>query len=226
MLVIGNGESRRDFDIDSITETKIGCNALLRDYEVRHLVCVDRKMVNEAIDVGYNKHSFIYTRKDWHKEFENIKNIKIVPDLPYVGSERCDEPIHWGSGPYAVLLACKLVSKLKDPEPVRLIGFDLYGTTEGKVNNIYKSTDNYDLEHKRAVDPRYWIYQISKVFEHHPTIRFEVYQVENWSIPKTWRKRNVSFDNIDNFCYTSKNSSLSEITCLKTKEQNRLLEKQ
>ena len=49
MLVIGNGESRKHIDVDAINDTKIGCNAILRDYLVEHLICVDRKMVREAI---------------------------------------------------------------------------------------------------------------------------------------------------------------------------------
>ena len=68
-LVIGNGESRRNIDIDSINMTKVGCNAILRDYKVDHLVCVDRKMVREAVNTGYQ--SLIYTRKDWVSEFQH-----------------------------------------------------------------------------------------------------------------------------------------------------------
>ena len=77
MLVIGNGESRADIDIDSIKDTKIGCNAILRDYFVEHLVCVDRKMVREAIEANYK--SNIYTRKDWIEEFKAY-GILTVPE--------------------------------------------------------------------------------------------------------------------------------------------------
>ena len=44
-----------------------------------------------------------------------------------------DEPFHWGSGPYAVLLATFLSKYIK------LIGFDLYGI-DGKLNNVYENT--------------------------------------------------------------------------------------
>ena len=37
MLVIGNGESRLQVDLDKIDICKIGCNAIRRDYEVDHL---------------------------------------------------------------------------------------------------------------------------------------------------------------------------------------------
>ena len=38
MFVIGNGESRRHINIDTLPEFKIGCNAICRDYFVDHLI--------------------------------------------------------------------------------------------------------------------------------------------------------------------------------------------
>ena len=39
--VIGNGESRKDFDIRKLNNqgATYGCNALMRDYNVQNLVC-------------------------------------------------------------------------------------------------------------------------------------------------------------------------------------------
>lgn len=209
MLVIGNGESRKNIDISNISDTKIGCNAIHRDFAVRHLVCVDRKMVREALQNDYNKHALIYTRQEWFSEFTDIKGMRLVPDLPYVGVERPDQPIHWGSGPYAILLAAQLISKLKYKDNIHMIGFDLYGTEDKTVNNMYKDTDHYDLSNKRAVDPRYWIYQISKVFELYPNITFTIYNKENWDLPKSWKKKNINLDNINNIHYNI-NSALGE----------------
>jgi hypothetical protein len=201
MLVIGNGESRSNIDLNKFNCQKIGCNAIHRDHAVRHIVCVDRKMVCEAIDKGVNSNSIIYTRQDWFLDFADQKNIKEVPVLPYVGNERVDSPINWGSGPYAVLLAAKLVSSLKYQDNVHMIGFDLYGTKDGKINNIYKDTKNYNLSIKKAVDPRYWIYQISKVFETFPNVKFFVYVENNWKIPDSWKLRNVHITNINCISY-------------------------
>ena len=120
MLVIGNGESRRDIDINSLDYTKIGCNAILRDAKVEHLVCVDKPMLREAVNSSYHKNSKVYTRKNLFVQHQLEKNIRMVPDLPYAGNERADDPIHWGSGPYAVLLAAKLAT-----DDVHLLGFDL-----------------------------------------------------------------------------------------------------
>ena len=189
MLVIGNGESRSNINIDSIEDTKVGCNAILRDFSVDHLVCVDRKMMREAITNKYQ--AKLYTRKDWFDEFKAYPNTNTVPDLPYKGTQRPDEPFHWGSGPYAVLVACNL------SDTINLLGFDLYSKNKN-VNNIYKDSKNYNSSDHHAIDPRYWIYQIGKLFEIYPTKKFKIYQETDWNLPEAWIKPNVSLDFISN----------------------------
>ena len=191
MLVIGNGESRKDIDLDKHIDTKIGCNAIHRDYRVDHLICVDRRMVKEAVEQGANEHALVYTREDWFGNYKQYKRIRTVPVLPYVGSDRWDEPFQWGSGPYAVLLGAKLSKEVK------LIGFDLHSKTK-TVNNVYKDTIGYDAGTKNAVDPRYWIHQIGQVFKWYPKRKFTIYQLDNWQIPQNWKLANVSVDYIDN----------------------------
>ena len=165
MLVIGNGESRTLVKINELKDTKVGCNAIIRDYKVDHLICVDQRMVDEVLK--YN--TKIYTRADWISKYSNFENVTTVPKLIKQGTERWDEPFQWGSGPYAVLLSAKLC---KGPT-VRLIGFDLHSTTN-TVNNVYKGTSNYDPVDKNAVDPRYWIHQIlSLIHISEPTRRRE-----------------------------------------------------
>lgn len=190
MLVIGNGESRASVNINKLNYTKIGCNAILRDTKVDFLVCVDRPMLREAVNSSYHKNAKVYTRRNNFIQYRFEKNIRMVPDLPYVGSERPDDPIHWGSGPYAVLLAAKMTT-----DDVHLLGFDLY-SADNRVNNVYKDTANYSLAHKSAVDPRYWIYQIGKVFECFPNTRFIVHQDQTWQRPKAWKQTNVTVDTI------------------------------
>ena len=196
MLVIGNGESRTGIDIDAIDSIKIGCNAIHRDFKVNHLVCVDRRMVTEAIEQGANEHSLIYTRENWVNNYKEHKRIRTVPLLPYVGSDRWDEPFQWGSGPYAVLLGAKL------SEDVNLLGFDLHSNTK-TVNNIYKSTPNYDNADKRAVDPSYWIHQIGKIFDLYRKRNFTIYQKDNWQLPKAWNYPNVKVDTISSLSYNN-----------------------
>ena len=82
-------------------------------------------------------------------------------------------------------------------EQVNLIGFDLHSQTS-KVNNVYKDTKGYDASTKHAVDPRYWIHQIGKVFELYRKRKFTIYQTNDWKLPKCWNYPNVSLDTLDN----------------------------
>jgi len=195
MLVIGNGESRSTINLKNLTDTKIGCNAILRDTKVDHLVCVDKRMLKEAVTSSYHQTAKVYTRKDWWTQYRLEKNIRPVPELPYASYERWDQPWHWGAGPYAVLLACKLSNDIK------LIGFDLYGN-DGKVNNVYKDTANYNMSYKRAVDPSYWIHQIGILFSLYTDKQFTIYQ-DNWTLPKAWNYTNVTVDSISNIYYNT-----------------------
>ena len=191
MLVIGNGESRASVNINKLNYTKIGCNAILRDFKVDHLVCVDKRMLVEAFDSSYHKHAEVHTRRNNFVHYRLEKNIRMVPELPYAGDQRPDDPIHWGAGPYAVLLAAKLTT-----DDIHLLGFDLY-SADKRVNNVYKDTANYSFAHKSAVDPRYWIYQIGKIFECFPNTRFIVHN-DDFELPKAWKQSNVSLDKISN----------------------------
>lgn len=175
MIVIGNGESRAGIDLNKIHDTKIGCNAIHRDFHVDHLVCVDIRTLKEA-------QSRNLTNTDiWSRD-----NLPPVLD----GNQRADLPQHWGSGPYAVLLATTLSNDIK------LIGFDLYSENR-LVNNIYKDTANYDKADRPAVDPKYWIYQISRIFTAHPDKYFTVYNQAGWQLPDSWRLANVEFKTLD-----------------------------
>lgn len=182
VLAIGNGESRSAIDLSSVSSfITVGCNAVVRDCVVDHLICVDRRMVTEALETPVQK---IYTRDRWLNNFSSSK-LQTVPELPYQGTLRADEPFHWGSGPYAVLLAALLADN-----EVHMIGFDLY-STDKKVNNIYKDTENYLKSDARGVDPSYWIHQTEKVFECFPNIKFKIFNCEDWIIPEKWKKNNT-----------------------------------
>ena len=74
MLVIGNGESRKNISIEKLHGVKIGCNAIARDFIVDHLVCVDRRMVTEALNNNFQ--NTIYTRKDWIGQFNKSQEVK------------------------------------------------------------------------------------------------------------------------------------------------------
>jgi len=190
-LVIGNGESRRQFDINACTHyVLIGCNAIHRDLNVDHLICCDRRMAEEAVNNSNTKDTEIYVRDHWHHYFRKIrknKNINLLPAVPTQGESKKDQAEHWGSGGYAVLLAAVL-----GYQEVAMIGFDLY-PIDHAVNNIYKGTVNYAREGSQAVDPSYWVYQIASVFTHYPNTTFIIYNRPDWKMPAEWQKNNVEF---------------------------------
>ena len=192
-LTIGNGESRSTVNLPQLAldyDFTVGCNALHRDMTVNHLVCCDKRMVEEAVKSENTKKTKIYTRQDWFRYYYNdTKDERVlpVPFLPYNGELKQDDPVHWGSGPYAVLLSAMLSNT------VLMIGFDLY-STNSLVNNIYKNTKNYSSSDKKSVDPSYWIYQTAKVFEHFPDTSFIIFNKDEWVLPEDWKKDNVRLE--------------------------------
>ncbi len=191
-VVIGNGESRRGVNLESYRSdhTLIGCNGIHRDMKIDHLVCCDRRMVAEAIanpDIG---DTLIYVRDNWYHYFRKIlknKRIQHLPPIPLIGELKRDQPDHWGSGCYAILLAAHLGFK-----EITMIGFDLYPTRD-KVNNLYKDTQNYAKANAQAVDYSYWLYHTELIFIHYPQTQFTVINHAAWDIPREWRKNNVKF---------------------------------
>lgn len=192
-LVVGNGESRRGVNLSKFSDkfTLVGCNAIHRDTEVDHLVCCDRRMVEEAVISENTKNTKIYVRQEWHNYFRKIKKDKriyLVPEIPYEQNKKQDKPLNWGSGTYALLLAATL-----EPETITMLGFDLY-STDNKINNLYKSTNNYNDQNSKPVDYSYWEYQVYQVFKNFPQIKFKVYNKPNWKVPMNWKLKNVNFE--------------------------------
>lgn len=191
VLVIGNGESRKFIKIKDTFKNYIlvGCNAIHRDMSVHHLVCSDRRMIEEALASKNITNTIIHTRKDYYNYYnKNFKNVEFFKTLPYQGKDKADDPIHWGSGPYAVLTAAQMESE----NDIYLLGFDLY-PTDNKFNNIYKDSINYQKSNSSPIDFSFWEYQISKVFENFPNKSFTVLNHEDWKMPRLWKFPNVTF---------------------------------
>jgi len=186
--IIGNGESRRGFDLQPLKtfSTVIGCNAQFRDYNFDYFVCCDKHMCQEAANT-VGKGTTVYTRQDWAKQFAMWPNIKPLPDLPYSGDRRQDEPFHWGTGPYAGVVATTF-----KPKAIFMLGFDLHPIEKDTVNNIYRNTKGYEYI-KRPVDPSYWIHQFHKLFESDPDIRWIVVNTPDWKMPEEWTKHKNVF---------------------------------
>ena len=195
-VVIGNGESRYGINLEDIKPhaTLIGCNAIHREFNVDHLVCCDQRMVREVISNQNSKIENIHTREKYYQDFrkiQKIKTIKRLPAIPYKPMIKADEAEHWGSGPYAVLLAAESYNT------VCLIGFDLYGNNH-LLNNLYKGTQNYLPGSANAVDPAYWIHQLKRTFQHYANVQFKIFNNEEWQCPDVWQQPNVEVLSIKN----------------------------
>lgn len=206
-LVVGNGESRKNINLNLYRSSFsiLGCNALHRDFEVDHLICCDRRMVDEAIANPNINNTQIYVRSSWYHYFRKIlknKNIQNLPPIPVTGELKRDQPDHWGSGCYAILLAAHL-----EFQEVNLIGFDLYPINE-RVNNVYKNTKNYARSESQAVDYSYWVYQTAQIFIHYPNTVFNIFNIPGWNMPQEWQRKNVQFKNIAQLEVDSINSSV------------------
>lgn len=191
-LVLGNGESRSVLDLRALSKgvTTIGCNAIHRDFTPDILICCDRKMVAESI--ANDSLEIILTRKDWLSHFD-CDRLSGVPDLPWKEEHRYMQPIHWGSGSYALLTAAKLGF-----EEIFIAGFDLY-SRDGLLNNIYKNTQHYLKEDKPNVDYSYWILQKSKIFETYRNIIFYIINNHDWKLPAEWQLPNVKLIKFSDF---------------------------
>ncbi len=183
VTITGNGESRLGFDLQPLKKfsTVVGCNAQFRDYNFDYFVCADRHMCQEAVNT-VGKQTIIYTRDKWADMFAMWPNVKKLPALPYEGDKRQDEPFHWGTGPFAGVVATSF-----KPKAIFMLGFDLYplpGADQKKDNNIYRDSKGYTYI-KRPVDPSYWIHQFGKLFEY-SDCRWIVVNRDDWKMPEQW----------------------------------------
>jgi hypothetical protein len=198
-IVIGNGESRCSIDTQKLTGRiiLIGCNAIHRDAIVNHLICVDNRMVEEAVANINTSETNIYVRPSSYNLFHTVqkrKNILLVPPIPNQSTDRIDQPRNWGSGSFALLIGAQLPNVNK----IYLIGFDLYGI-KSFVNNLYKNTKNYSDERSHAINPDYWIRQSLKIFKLYPDKEFVIVNYSDWKIPDQWRLENVKVKLIEDF---------------------------
>ena len=71
LFVLGNGESRKDIDVDLLkTKGKVyGCNAMYREHKLDGLIAVDPMLEHEIYRSGYCDENKVYFR-DW----ENMPN--------------------------------------------------------------------------------------------------------------------------------------------------------
>ena len=179
-LIIGNGESRLKIKKMPSASTVIGCNAAYRNFACDAIVAVDKRMVEEIIK---NSSSILWTKPENILHHFNNEKIKVLPTIPLNREGRAFEMRNWGTGPYALFLAAKNFNK------VYVIGFDFYSKTP-YVNNVYKGTENYSQRRASAVDPAFWIIQISAVIDYFNQTSFIFYKDSDLTFPNELLAKN------------------------------------
>lgn len=143
-FVLGNGESRRNIDINSLKQygKVYACNAVFRKHEPDYLVAVDVKMILEINQQKWQMSHEVWTNPN--KQFHGMQGFNFFQ--PSKG---------WSSGPTALHLA----SEHKNNE-IYILGFDYVGLDNNtKVNNLYAGSFNYKKQHDGATYHGNWLKQ-------------------------------------------------------------------
>lgn len=203
VFVIGNGESRRGFDLEQLRDhgTIIGCNALYRDFIPDILVAVDRPILKEICANGYADKHRVYVRERFYDEFKQHTGVNPLPVFWGLspGTMKQQAFQGWSSGPSAVALATSLYNDNDLPHRVFLIGFDMVGVGD-RVNNMYKDTPHYVPGHKSATFYGNWARQLLTVFQSRPEIEFiKLGGPTTTKLPGWWEDlKNVKYDGLEN----------------------------
>ena len=159
---IGNGPSRKDFDLTKLKETgqTYGCNALYRDFIPDYLFMVDRFISQKIVDDKVFDKCICYAPA---LEFNRSKRrLHLIPHNP-----------HWISGSAAFWTAC-----MHGHKNIYLIGFDFREYGKNQLNNIYQDTDNYGPRHSDTIfEP--WLQQYRSICKRRPYCKFTVVHDKN-----------------------------------------------
>lgn len=192
-VAIGNGESRKNFDLGLIERHKgglfavdklqsYGCNALYREFTPDFLIAVgpdtgNNDIVDEIAQSRYTTDKIVYTNA--HGMLKHPGKFYLVP-----------QNLYYDSGSLAMYLAC-----FDGHKKVYMLGYDNY-QDEQPVNNVYKDSDCY-LESSATQNGRFWELTALKVMQTYDDVEFiRVMPTANWWTPLSWQ-RLVNFRQID-----------------------------
>jgi hypothetical protein len=181
-FVLGNGESRKDIEINDLKErgTVFACNGVYRTHQPHFLVAVDPKMVLEIAETDYHVHNKVWS--NFNAQYNN--NQKILDHFYWFKPS-----LGWSSGPTALRLACDQGFK-----EIYILGFDYQGHTEGnknnrfRFNNIYKDSRNYKKSNDEATFYGNWMNQTKRCLQDFKDVKFHRVVPDGWFTPKdlTW----------------------------------------
>lgn len=155
--IIGNGPSRKDFDLTQLKATgqTYGCNALYRDFTPDYLFSVDAMVSRE-----------ISKSKIWQKgcvcyapslEVNRNKGLHLIPNNPGLIS-----------GNQAIWTAT-----VHGHKNIYLLGFDFREYGKNMLNNMYQDTENYGPRHDDTIFDG-WLKQFRTIIKQRPYCNFTV----------------------------------------------------
>ena len=178
-VVIGNGESRKSFDLNLLKNHKggllasgavqtYGCNALYRDYAPHFLVANGPEIVKEIADSGYCDTNIVYTNSAYLQEYPG--KYYLIPQDP-----------SWNAGALALYLAA-----FDGHTTVYFLGFDGIDTLNSGYN-VYKSTNGYNKP-SYGYSEEFQNQAMAKVFETYGDVDFvRVMPTDTFRMPEAWK---------------------------------------
>tara|TARA_X000001382_G_scaffold130950_1_gene128104 strand:- start:3114 stop:3668 length:555 start_codon:yes stop_codon:yes gene_type:complete len=153
--VIGNGASRKKYNLDDIRHPTFGCNQLYKEHTPTFLVAKDRRVLEEMSRDGVEQ---VYVPFLSHRAHRDVSTIT-VPDMreirfPYIRMNS------WLTGEIAIVLAAQMGF-----ENIDVIGFD------GGPDSVYrgKTDTNVSLKHNQVPEWRYG-HTFQKILQYYPDV--------------------------------------------------------
>ena len=163
-IAIGNGESRKEFDLKHIASHRggilaadklqsYGCNALYRDFTPDFLVATGTDVITELSNSSYVNDHIVYTNAQHIVDYPG--KFYLIPQNPA-----------FDAGAVAAYLAC-----FDGHTKVFLLGYDGdHGT--GPVNNVYKDTAGYAPSTQQQDNSQFWANTLAAVVQTYPEVDF------------------------------------------------------
>jgi len=178
-VVIGNGPSRLDFDLNLIKNHKggllaskalqsYGCNALYRDFTPNFLVAVGNEIIKEIANSNYTTDNIVYTDALHLLEYPN--KFYLIPHNPYTDAGT----------------AAAYIAAFDGHKKVFLLGFD--GQDNSNYNyNVYAGTNAYQPLTAQVSDNK-WVADRTILFNTYTETEFIRVTIKNTEpIPEPWK---------------------------------------
>ena len=156
---IGNGPSRKDFDLTRLKETgqTYGCNALYRDFIPDFIFSVDTKITQEMVKDEVGLKTTHYAPALEVNRAQSKGMLHLIPNNP-----------HWISGNQAFWTA-----GVHGHKNIYLIGYDFREYGKDQLNNIYQDTNCYGERHGSDIFEG-WLKQFRDMLKMRPYVNYTI----------------------------------------------------